>query len=263
MTDVDLARKLITRQASYYNGSHYLWGADGTMPGHNDGTKRPLTVVKWEKTSLDPAQPSVFAAATDVPFDGHYVCAGRWRNITGGRRARADELEAYLDGLKGQDPALWKPYYTYFTPRKIQGKDVPDAGLIVWGEDCRFAQHFDCISFINYVLSNTTTQVSKQDKTGNRIMWTANIEQWVNTTTPVKLDDPVVPADLVFRGDRSNKLDPNSKITWTHIGLLHENGNVIQAEQASMGVHTDEKYVPGGWTARGRLPTSLLRPDAW
>jgi hypothetical protein len=53
--------------------------------------------------------------------------------------------------------------------------------------------------------------------------------------------------------------DPDSpKWKWHHIGLLADDGFVIQAEEAVNGVHDDERYVPGNWTARGRLDGSLL-----
>ncbi len=257
MADLTYARQQITAVARLYDGSHYLWGADGSQPGHMDGIKRPLQLVNWDETSLDPASPSVFAAKCDT--QGHYVCAGRYRKIPGGRQARSSDwdLANYLARLKELHPSLWEPYFTHFTPRVIRGSNVDDKGKIVWGEDCSGRRHFDCISFINFVLTKTT--VLSKDKSGNELAWSHDIGQWYDLTTRLKLEDPVMPSDILFRGHPVNESDPKSKMHWDHIAFLDENGNVIQAEEAVMGVHWDESYVPSRWTARGRLPTSMLR----
>jgi cell wall-associated NlpC family hydrolase len=117
---------------------------------------------------------------------------------------------------------------------------------IAWGEDCRWKRHFDCIGFINYVFNHTTHNPYNPEKP-----WSANIQQWYDSTQEVKKDAPTVPADILFRG----VLDKDtSQMKWDHIALLTEDRYVAQAEQAVKGVHDDEPYHDGNsWTARRRL----------
>ena len=117
----------------------------------------------------------------------------------------------------------------------VEGSNVTHQ--IVWGEDCRQRRHFDCISFINYVLSQTTIP-----------NWSADIGLYTTTTPSVALGDPIVPGDLLFRNR-------------DHIGILDSDGQVLQAEDSINGVHGHDRYNPAHWTGRGRLPDSLL-PNA-
>ena len=146
---IDFARQL--------KGSHYLWGSGGDTPGGNNGVWYRPQSVTLAPSSLDPAAPAVFAAQCDK--DGHFVCAGRFKKISGGRYAHpADpDLQNYLAGLQNlQSQDTWQPYYLYFSPRLVQGRNVSNNGRIVWGQDCRGMRHFDCISFVNCVLSVAT-----------------------------------------------------------------------------------------------------------
>jgi len=215
-------------------GSHYLWGAAGATPGRQDGAWYRRGSVGLEPSSLDPAKPSVFAATCDV--DGHYVCAGIFNKIPGGRYAdpRDWDLVNYL-GMLGDlgSEDLWYPYYSRFTPRVVKGNNVSNTGRIVWGEDCRYVRHFDCIGFVNHVLSQTTNP-----------NWHYSIPQYgagAGGTTPVPLEDPPADADILVRGT-------------THIGLLSASGRVVQAEDHATGVHADGAYYAANWTGRFRVP---------
>ncbi len=289
-TNILFARQDIIRYARRFLGSHYLWGAGGSTPGASDGIPHRRASVTLEKPSLDPAKPCVFAAACDAS-GSKYVCAGRYKNFPGGRFAWPTDwdLQNYLEGLKGTDPALWKPFCNYFSPRKIVGENVAAVHkqTAVWGEDCRGVRHFDCIYFVNYVLTGTTILPFYQ---GKRVeSWSRNIEQWFNGTQRVKLEDRVEPADLLFKaaivdksnpntvlldtspelarfiaqGDKVESRFPNGKLTWTHIAFLGGDGSVVQAQEAVKGVHADESYSPGNWVARGRLSTSSLQEGQW
>ena len=80
------------------------------------------------------------------------------------------------------------------TPRVVRGTGVPAANKIVWGENCTGVRHFDCISFINYVLSETT--MIPDSKNG----WSGDIKQWSRMwTTDVPLTDPAVAGDILIR----------------------------------------------------------------
>jgi cell wall-associated NlpC family hydrolase len=227
---VDFARSLI--------GSHYLWGSGGDAPGANNGVWYRQTSVSLAPSSLDPASPCVFAAQCDQA--GHYVCAGRFKTIRGGRYANSTDwdLQNYLSGLAGQSEDSWQPYYTSFTPRVVRGRNVSNDGKIVWGEDCRSARHFDCISFVNFVLSQMT-----------KPSWHYSIAQYdansSGVTTSIDLNDAAVPGDILIRNTE-------------HIALLCEDSTVIQAQDHATGVHNNEDYHSIRWTGRWRVADSQI-----
>lgn len=230
---VDFARRFI--------GSHYLWGAGGSTPERRDGVwYRPGAVTLVPLGSRDPANAMVGAAQCSV--SGHYVCAGRFMKIPGGRYATASDpdLRRYLETVERTKPNI-PPFASRFTPRVVKGENVSNDGRLVWGEDCRGKRHFDCISFVNWVLSWTTST-----------FWDASIPQYGNDssgTKDVALGAPVIPGDILLRGTE-------------HIGFLCENGKVIQAQDHATGVHEDEAYDPKLWTARRRLPPSAFLRNA-
>ena len=150
----------VIQYARKFIGSHYLWGSAGATPMGQDGAWYRLGSVGLDQASTDPIKPSVFAATCDV--SGHFVCAGAFRRVPGGRTADPGDWDlrnylSQLDSCNSSDD--WTPYYGKFTPRVVQGYNVSDNGRIAWGEDCRYRRHFDCIGFVNFVLSATTNPI--------------------------------------------------------------------------------------------------------
>jgi hypothetical protein len=196
----------------------------------------------------DPTNPAVFAAQCNV--DGLHVCGGRWDavqgGIEGGRPANpADhDLVAYLAGLANAAPSDWQPYYKHFTPRVTEGRTVPRQ--LVWGEDCRGRQHFDCVGFINYCVEVAL---------GRSRDVQYSIEQWasgISGTTAVAMTAPPQPADILIKA--GNK----------HIGFMVGDGidtgalgRIVHAEQTSTGVLT-RAFDPNAWAYRRRLTSALL-----
>jgi cell wall-associated NlpC family hydrolase len=229
---VDFARK--------YIGSHYLWGAGGSTPGKANGVWYRQDVVKLAPTSLDPRTATVGAAQCDQ--QGTYVCAGNYGLVSGCRPANPADVDLvnYLAQLRQLPPGKdYPPFASRFTPRVMKGGNIGKAhnGLLAWGEDCRGRRHFDCISFVNWVLSWTTT-----------LFWWKEIWHYASDasgTTGVAMDDPPVPGDILVRGKE-------------HIGLLCETGRVIQAQDHAHGVHENERYTPALWSARRRLPDNMI-----
>lgn len=203
----------------------------------------------WNEPSLQLADFSVCAAKCEVA--GHYVCAGRYLkaggHITSGDDVAVANLRSqYGNGLLAQ----WDSIRLRLTPRIVQGTGVPSAGKLVMGENCYGVRHFDCISFINYVLSETT-KIPDQ-KNG----WSASIDMWAqNWTTDVPLTDPKVSGDLLIRCS-----DDATGRHFSHIAFLDDDGSIVQAEMASAGVHADDSYSPSAWQIRRRLEDRYILP---
>jgi len=247
-------RKAITTFARTLLGSHYLWGSAGAFPGVLNGSRYRPGSVPWNEPSLQLADLSLCAAKCDVA--GHYVCAGRFEKSGGSIVAANDTLltdflhgcsQKYANALLAQ----WDSTGLRQTPRVVRGSNVDAAGKIVWGENCYNRRHFDCISFVNYVLTETTVVPSRTEG------WHGAIEHYAGSwTTDVPLADPPVAADILIRYSE----DDQGVRHYHHIGFLDDNNYVVQAEMASAGVHADERYNPSRWQLRRRLNDQSIRP---
>jgi hypothetical protein len=245
--------KNVTTFARTLLGSHYLWGSAGAFPGLLNGSHYRPGSVPWNEPSLQLANLSICAAKCDVA--GHYVCAGRFEK-SGGSIASADDphLTDFLHGCAEKyanaQLAQWDSTGLPQTPRVVVGNNVAAAGKIVWGENCYGRRHFDCISFINYVLTESTTP---DDRVNG---WSGSIEQYAQMwTTDVPLTDPVAAGDILIRYSE----DTQNVKHFHHIGFLDDDGRVVQAEMASAGVHADERYIPTRWQMRRRLKDQYVR----
>jgi hypothetical protein len=246
-------RKAITTFARTLIGCHYLWGSGGAYPGHLNGARYRPGSVPWNEPSLQITSLSICAAKCDVL--GHYVCAGRF-DKAGGYELKPDDpsLKNFLSQYASADLAQWESMTLRLTPRIVRGKDVPSAGKIIMGENCVGVRHFDCISFINYVLGETTK--SPDPKNG----WSGNIQQWASDlwTTDVPLGDPRVAGDILIR-----YFDDDKGRHYNHIAFLDDDGYVVQAEMASAGVHARERYIadPKVWKLRRRMKDQHILAD--
>lgn len=245
-------RKAITTLARTFLGSHYLWGSAGAAPGVLNGARYRPGSVPWNEPSLQLADLSVCAAKCDVA--GHYVCAGRFEKSGGSSVSPNDpQLTDFLHAcsLKYANALLaqWDSTGLRQTPRVVRGDNVPSAGKIVMGENCYGRRHFDCISFVNYVLTETTILDDK------KLGWTGAIEHYARMwTTDVPLTDPPVAADILIRYHEEDNVKH-----FSHIAFLDDNSYVVQAEMASAGVHADERYNPSRWQMRRRLENRYIK----
>ena len=245
-TELEFCQQIV-EEARNHVGCHYLWGAAGDTPDGEDGYGAKKNAVKFMPYSTDPKNPYIFAAccSSNAKSDLH-VCGGIWKNeesLPGGRKANSkdQDLIDYLNQLNALPADEWQPYYVRFTPRKILGYSEKDHS-IVWGEDCRNIRHFDCIGFVNYCIQ----MVLKWPKLGIAM----DIPQWSKDksgTKAVKVTDPFYPADILIQSDKGNL---------HHIGLMLEEGFIINAEETSQGVRI-RKFNPAKWQIR-RLPTRSI-----
>jgi hypothetical protein len=248
-----MSRQSIIDYALQFLGSHYLHGSCGDTPEYDDGVWYNTTSVVIGPPSTDVNDPKIFAAQLhkdQVARYGLYVCAGRFEKIWGGRYAISTDpdLQEYLNSLEAKPQCLWEPFHLKFSPRTIRGANigptwddpVGNNGRTVWGEDCRHKRHFDCVSFVNYVLSYTTTR-----KWGFAIVDYAKAS--ADFFTEITKTDPAVAGDILLRGS-------------THIGFLAANDHVVQAQQHDAGVHADEGYNSGKtWSKRLRVLDQFIK----
>ena len=231
-------------------GSPYLWGATGATPGGSEGINRRRNAVSLvQPPRTDPANPAVFAAQCAV--DGLHVCGGRWDadngGFPGGRTANATNIDliGYLAGLTLLDQSLWLPFFQFYSPRMQEGRTV--TRQLVWGEDCRGKQHFDCVGFINYCVELF------RDRSRDVQF---SIDQWnsdaIGATSSVAMTSEPFPADILINATRS------------HIGFMVGDGTgpgdwgrVVHAEQTSVGVVT-RAFNPDSWAFRRRLTPLML-----
>ena len=129
----------------------------------------------------------------------------------------------------------------------MKGKNIgADDKRLVWGEDCRYVRHFDCIGFVNFVLSLTTSQ-----------KWSFSISQYaagnITGATSVPLDGPLMDGDILVRNTE-------------HIAFLCADGRILQAQDHATSVHANESYLgqkdkddkmKTSWTGRFRVPLTL------
>jgi len=229
-----VTRAAIITFAKTLVGSHYVWGSGGDMPEYDNGVYYAPSTVCMAPSSTDLDFPSVFAAQLNRDQQkryGVYVCAGRCKRLGNRTAAIVDPTYVnYMDTLRNTPEPLWDSREG-MSPRIARGGNIGhNDGRPVWGEDCRNKRHFDCISFVNYVLSHTT-----------KTSWGFTIKQYLTESRPdfwTTVDPSAAPADgdiLLMSG---------------HIGLLCADNHVVQAVDHDTGVHAEDKYNPGSWKMR-------------
>lgn len=240
-------RMQIAREAARWVGSHYLWGAAGASPGNHEGAPYLRGGVSLEGLQINnPERISVGAASLDAGrgAGGKQVCCGRYQNISGGREiiGQDRELNNYLTMLRtthARTPPDQIPSLNGLTPRWANWEDDYTHQMtrkLVWGEDCRLKQHFDCVHFINYVLIAC----------GVRFAHRITISGYIGNTYTETLDknQPWV-GDIVTHGIG-------------HIGFIFDANTVVHAKQSVSGV-VREPYYPNQWTRLGRIRDTQLQ----
>ena len=151
-------RSLIVATAAHEAalGAHYINGADGGIPGMNaageagGGLSASRKIVLLENHTWEDL-------AVHAAMYGNSVCRGRYEAV-GGKKFLVnmpdyDALKfAYMEELKMLALGHGKAFAgTGLYPRR--GRSM-NGDTIYLGEDCRGKRHFDCISFVNWVLTS-------------------------------------------------------------------------------------------------------------
>ena len=185
-------------------------------------------------------------------MQGYYVCAGRFDAIEGGRRANPGDpdLEEYLAELRSVSQDDWWPFYDVFSPRRVIKNGA--AGDLVWGEDCRYRRHFDCVGFVNYCYDIALLELTER--------WAES--PWALSLTQYQADPVIAATTRVAPG----ALMAGDILTVGnhHIGLFAGDGDgspgspgtVVQAADTPVGVIYGN-FQPG-WDGWFRLSPAAL-----
>jgi hypothetical protein len=264
---VAAAREQIASTALHYfrQGGHFLMGTLGDMPGRANGHPlrpahtSPATFMDFSDASG--LGPSVNSSWTTFPSVGNLGCMGR-PDTTGIRNSeihptgdsRIDRLPDYMAVIKrmkhvGIAPFRW-PGFTMYLDHRSEFDAASDAalgkltlmgpghsefprrinsgGLIHLGESCNGIRHYDCIGFVNWVLSKVLRPRWKQSmvyytNTGGKDLF--KIREFDN-------GDDLVPKAEVGDLVAKSPTDPHIGICATHNGRLE----VVNCRSMSEGL---------------------------
>ena len=208
-------------------GAHYLNGSDGATPGYANGMGRSLSLA--ETYEIDGC--AVHAARND--YD---TCRGRYQKMkgSGGKRfaTGTDDRDVQLPKYLTELSESWLPsalHYKSFKSTGLYPRRADD--YIYLGEDCRGRKHFDCESFIAWVI----VEALKKDKG----TWRKSIE-WYEQGGGGRLDvfrrtDSNFPLSSEFLdGDMLIRLPPEGH---RHMAFTAAKGKfVVHASGRSVGV---------------------------
>lgn len=227
-------------------GAHYINGSDGGITGMNaageagGGLSASRKIFLLEDYSWD-------KLAVHAAIYGGRVCRGRY-DAVGGKKFMPGTPELtklkdeYVPGLASTMPALVKPFPgTMLYPRRGRSKS---GDTIYLGEDCRNKRHFDCISFVNWVL---TTVVG-------RLIWYEEKDYFSGKKMNAQIFDS---SHTSFKnGDIGVRIDAGGH---EHIGFLNTSGQMIHARDPERGVQVSSfEMKRDSFTKICRLPDSFF-----
>lgn len=153
------------------DGAHYLWGAQGLRPSSKyPEAFAPIVLTRASDVPGRSIRDTTFCAAITNVGGLVSVCAGRCLDPRLSKAehttiivpsAESDPLIGkFIDHYKDNHNAQYGWWGRERTPRKVRGnaEDYTSStprkldGLIVWGENCNDALHFDCGGFIKWIV---------------------------------------------------------------------------------------------------------------
>jgi cell wall-associated NlpC family hydrolase len=235
-------------------GAHYLWGANGGIPGQGNvpghgGIKSNIekffpNVLKENQNGIDAI---FFAAKTNVE-EKMYICLGRCADpsvvakpfgdiLIPNPPPQTDKRWARSKDLLNKNESLLKTYKATVQPKQRRPLNIERLILknttqtteeygMSWGEYCWDKQHFDCIAFVRWSVS----QVLDID------VRNTDIKDFANMVDIIPLGE-AKPGDIAIKGDE-------------HIGFVVQPGAYVHAEWELTGVVTNSYKE---WTKFGRL----------
>jgi len=191
-------------------GSHYLMGADGGFPTTNGAKGEGIYGRKIELLNVNKSDSIAIETAK---YDGR-LCHGRLSNVGGYKMniGKRENLHSYLNE--------WCPESTWrygLTPRSL------DWTTVMVAERCDGRRHFDCIFFVNWVITKALMKTTGP---------TYDIKQW-SKIGPARVfkkgelrKSDIEDADIFINVDSSPR----------HIGFFMQGGEKLHASGADRGV---------------------------
>lgn len=244
------ATMIVTAMTEVSNGSHYLTGGDGAIPGR-DGTGLIRNIELLEDLTIENL--GVHAAK-----NGFGVCRGRFEKVSGkkfvkGNSDRDTLLPRYLEELK----ASWVPQYFWWDFENTGLYPRRSSGYIYLGEDCRGKKHFDCEGFVAWVLVKALGKDKGTWRKG--VGWYQNggdgrlkIYQYTGGGKYTNVDGDTISQSEILDGDILIR-KPNSQ-GGEHIAIARAKGSgVLEASGKNRGVIAS--VYQANWTHLARLKT--------
>ena len=233
------------------DGAHYLWGAAALRP-----TRTQSQLFAPALLSQDRAKESCFCAATNTVGNQVYVCAGRCSRMTGGGLIASPEtdtlLKMFIERWAGKTPNGQYGWGDTLTPRMVKGDRIMDyrrgvdlTNRVVWGEGCDDTLHFDCGTFVRYVVQ----QVCGVDITGISTLQDPSVMKTSKGGAMGRRlktnQDKVLPADiLVWTGHVAFATGKGGKGEDQPLYIEAETAyQVAQAESAAEGVNFGKSHT--------------------
>jgi hypothetical protein len=204
-------------------GAHYLVACFGATPGGIDNVRhRRLNLGEnpaWDELAVHAAE------HTNIPGPGAYRCAGRFGRARGqeisGDAALERRVREYLEANRSLPAERWPSFEGIGFPRKAWD-EFHRSNFYVLGEDCRNKAHFDCIGFVNWVL----TQIKREPVTYSSTQWATEGVAPVTVLEGTPSERNLEPGDLLIRS--------TGRIP--HMAIVGENSELIEAAGIRTGV---------------------------
>jgi hypothetical protein len=213
-----------TAQGQADRGAHYLMGCFGAAPGGTDNVRhRRLELgehTEWDNLAIHAGEHRNMDRPEPIR------CAGRFERAHGqiiSGTALERRVRDYLAAHAAEPVLNWPMFDGVGYPRKAWD-EFQERYLWVIGEDCRNKNHFDCLGFVNWVL----TQIK-----GSPVTYGA--EQWVNTNlAPITIREGTPQLSDLQPGDLLVRLRSGERIP--HIVLVGHSQTVVEAAGIRAGV---------------------------
>ncbi|MDZ7637515.1 MAG: hypothetical protein U5J83_04600 [Bryobacterales bacterium] len=204
-------------------GAHYLTGCFGAVPGGIDNVRRRRLDLgehpEWGNLAVHAAE------HTNLPRPEALRCAGRFERARGqsisGDAALERRVREYLEANSAMPADRWPSFEGMGFPRKAWD-EFRENYFWVLGEDCRNKAHFDCIGFVNWVL----TQIKRSPVTYSSTQWATEGVAPVTVEEGAPVERNLEPGDILVRS--------TGRIP--HMVLVGENAELIEAAGIRVGV---------------------------
>jgi hypothetical protein len=228
-------------------GAHYKRGCFGALPGGADQIHgRYLALVHdWTWDNL-----GIFTCERDDDVLGGVTrCQGRYGRVGGGEICGRDlqKLKEWAERWRTArqtdllvEPAAFDPARgSSLTPRRLFKGDRNS--MVLLGEDCRSKPHFDCIGFVDFVLTKILCRT---------------IQYGIPHFLP---GSPIAPGEFITPPPSdSTRVFPGDVLARQHhIGFAGKSGQVIDAHGDNEGV-VERPYVHSEWESQCRLSREFL-----